>query len=219
MTRAFSPAPVDPELLDRLVDLASRSPSAGKTQGWHLVVLEGADTARFWDVALPDGSDGHEDVRSSFRWQRLLDAPVLMIALADPDAYVERYSEADKARTGLGESVDAWTTPYWTVDASMAVMTLLHAAEDVGLGALFFGVFQREAELRAELGIPTTLQIIGAIALGHPFSDAVAVAGIASSDPSGTSGVVPQSDGSGGAGRSARRRRRRPHEIVHRGGW
>ena len=36
----------------------------------------------------------------------------------------------------------------------MAVMTLLLAAEDVGLGALFFGVFDGEAELRATLGIP-----------------------------------------------------------------
>ena len=31
----------------------ARAPSAGKTQGWHLVVLEGAETARFWDVTLP----------------------------------------------------------------------------------------------------------------------------------------------------------------------
>ena len=31
--------------LDDLVDLAARAPSAGKTQGWHLVVLEGDETA------------------------------------------------------------------------------------------------------------------------------------------------------------------------------
>lgn len=190
MTRAFSTEPVDSDVLDSLVDLASRSPSAGKTQGWHLVVLEGADTARYWNITLPPAK------RDGFRWARLLDAPVLMIALADPEAYVERYGEADKARTGLGASSDAWPTPYWTVDASMAVMTLLHAAEDVGLGALFFGVFQREAEVRAELGIPEPLQTIGAIAMGHPLAE--------STD---------------GSGRSAGRRRRRPDEIIHRGSW
>lgn len=190
MTRAFLADPIDDDTLASLVALAARAPSAGKTQGWHVVVLEGPATARYWDITLP------MPARESFRWTRLLDAPVLMIALADPDAYVERYAEPDKARTGLGESVDAWPTPYWTVDASMAVMTLLHAAEDVGLGALFFGVFQREADVRAELGIPDRLQIIGAIALGHPVPD-----------------TGEQS------GRSAGRGRRTPDEIIHRGRW
>ncbi len=196
MTRAFSPEPVDPAIIDSLVALASRSPSAGKTQGWHVVVLEGADTARYWDITLPT------EKRETFRWTQLVDAPVVMVALADPDAYVDRYAEPDKARTGLGESVDAWPTPYWTIDASMAVMTLLYAAEDVGLGALFFGVFQREDEVRAELGVPDRLQTIGAVAVGHPAPD-----------------LGTDDDGSAGTGRSATRVRRRPDEIIHRGGW
>ena len=55
----------DDRQLDRLVDAASRAPSAGKTQGWHLVVLEGSDTARFWDVTLPpDGQSA--TIRVSF---------------------------------------------------------------------------------------------------------------------------------------------------------
>ena len=139
MTRAFSTDPVDAAVLSSVVDLASRAPSAGKTQGWHLVVLEGDDTAKYWNITLP------AEKRTGFRWTHLLDAPVLMVALADPDAYVDRYAEPDKARTGLGESVQSWPTPYWTIDASMSVMTLLLAAEDAGLGALFFGIFQREA--------------------------------------------------------------------------
>ena len=58
---------------------------------------------------------------------------------------MRRYAEPDKAATGLGRSAAAWPVPYWTVDAAFAVMTLLLAAEDAGLGALFFGVFQGEA--------------------------------------------------------------------------
>lgn len=189
MTRAFSSTPLGEGLLDGLVDLASRAPSAGKTQGWHLVVLEGADTARFWDITLP------AERRATFRWQQLLDAPVIALPFADPQAYVERYAEPDKERTGLGASTDAWPTPYWTVDASMAVMTLLLAAEDAGLGALFFGVFRGEDELRAELDIPGHLQLLGAIALGHP------------------------APGHDEPGRSSARVRRRPDEIIHRGRW
>ena len=194
MTRAFRRDPLPPGTIEHLVDLAARAPSAGKTQGWHLVVLEGADTARFWDITLPP------ERRASFRWQRLLDAPVIALPFADPDAYVARYAEPDKEATGLGEGADAWPTPYWTVDASMALMTLLLAADDAGLGSLLFGVFRGEAELRVALSVPDHLQLLGAVALGHP------------AEPE--AGEQNRSDH--GSGRSAGRRRRTPDEIIHR---
>jgi nitroreductase len=165
MTRTFEAGPVAPALLDELVDLAARAPSAGKTQGWHLVVLEGPLTALFWDATLP------AERRPGFAFPGLLTAPVIAVPVAEPDAYVARYAEADKAATGLGAGPDAWPVPYWTVDASMAVMTFLLAAEQAGLGALFFGVFHGEAELRAALGIDARNEIIGAIALGWPAAD------------------------------------------------
>lgn len=193
MTRAFLPDPVDASVLSDLVDLASRAPSAGKTQGWHLLVLEGDEAQAYWDITLP------VEKRASFRWTHLLDAPVIALPLADPSAYVDRYAEPDKARSGLGEGVDAWPAPYWTIDASMSVMTLLLAAEDVGLGALFFGVFQREAEVRDAFGVPDDLELIGAIALGSPMPDA-----------EGTRD---------GSGRSAPRQRRSADEIIHRSRW
>jgi nitroreductase len=189
MTRAFRPDPIPDALLEELVDLASRAPSAGKTQGWHLVVLAGADTALFWDVTFP------ADERDGFAFPHLLDAPVIALPLADPQAYLDRYSEKDKAGTGLGGSTDAWPAPYWTIDAAMAVQSLLLAAEDAGLGALFFGVFEREAEVRAALGIPARLQLLGALALGYPL------------------------EGARRGGGSAGRRRRPPGEIIHAGGW
>lgn len=191
MTRAFRSTPVDTGVLDNIVDLASRAPSAGKTQGWHLVVLEGDDTARFWDTTLPEAR------RDSFRWQQLLGAPIIALPLADAKAYTDRYSEPDKARTGLGSGPEAWPVPYWTIDASMSVMTILLAAEAAGLGALFFGVFRGERELRRALDIPPGLELLGAIALGHPLD--------VSPTPS--------------SGASAQRSRRRSHEIIHRGRW
>jgi len=193
MTRSFDPDRAVPaELLDHLVDLASRSPSAGKTQGWHLVVLEGEQTAAFWDVTLPP------ERRAGFAWPGLLCAPVLALPLADPQAYVERYAEADKAATGWGEGTDRWSAPYWTIDASMAVMTLLLAAEDAGLGTLFFAVSRNEALLRERLGIPAGLDLLGAVAIGWPAEGGVDAIR---------------------AGRSARRRRRAPDEIIHRNHW
>lgn len=189
MVRAFDPTrPVPPGLVAELVDLASRAPSAGKTQGWHLVVLEGTDADQFWDATLP------LDQRAGFAFPGLLDAPMIALPLADPGAYLARYGEPDKATTGLGRTTAAWPVPYWTVDTAFSVMTLLLAAEDQGVGALFFGVFHGEADLRATLGIPGDLQLLGAIALGWPVG-----------------GQPP--------GRSAARRRRSAQEIIHSGRW
>jgi len=193
MTRAFDGRPIEPDVLADLVDLASRAPSAGKTQGWHLVVLEGADTEQFWGATLPAVR------RDSFRWQHLLTAPVIALPLADSKAYVDRYAEPDKAQTGLGAGAAAWPVPYWTIDTSMAVMTLLLAAEDMGLGALFFGVFRGERELRQQLGIPPGLELLGAIALGYP--------------------AIAPDDAASGPGRSAGRGRRQAPQIIHRGRW
>ena len=193
MTRAFASTPLPDGLLDEVVELAVRAPSAGKSQGWHLVVLEGADTAGFWDITLPPMR------RGLFKWQGLLDAPAILLPFADAKAYTDRYSEPDKAATGLGAGPDAWPVPYWTIDASMSVMTILLAAEDAGLGALFFGVFKGERELRQTLGVPSTLELLGAIALGFPADN---------TDPAGTT-----------KGRSATRPRRTAAEVIHRGRW
>ncbi len=195
MTRSFASTPIEPSALDAMVDLASRAPSAGKAQGWHLVVLEGAETSIFWDSTLPAVR------RDSFRWQQLLSAPVIALPFADSKAYTDRYGEPDKVQTGLGAGPDAWPVPYWTIDASMSVMTLLLAAEDVGLGALFFGVFRSERELRQRLGVPPGLELLGALAIGHPAPRTADNAD--ATDP----------------GRSSGRRRRQPAEIIHRGHW
>lgn len=220
MTRAFDGRPVPSELLVELVELASRAPSAGKSQGWHLIVLEGDETSRFWDITLPTMG------RSAFRWKRLLDAPLIAVPLADPKAYTDRYSEPDKKATGLGAGADAWPAPYWTIDASMSVMTMLLAAEAAGLGALFFGVFRGERQLRRALGIPAFMQVLGAVALGWPLvedaadqrSDPTSPTGL-STDPTSPTGLSTDPTGAGGPGGSATRRRRPPEEIIHRGGW
>ncbi len=187
MVRAFDGRPVAPQVVDGLIDLARRAPSAGNTQPWSFVVLEGEQTARLWDVTLPT------DRRPGFRWQRLIDAPVVVVPLVAPAAYAERYAEDDKAATGLGAGVEAWPVPYWWVDGGMAVHGLLLAAVDAGLGALFYGLFEHEAAALAALGVPDGWRALGAVALGWPAAD----------EP----------------GRSAARPRPPLGSVIHRGAW
>jgi nitroreductase len=187
MVRSFETRPVEREVLDRVLDAARRAPSAGNTQGWVFVVLEGDDTAKFWDVTLPD------ERRETFRWQHLLDAPTIILPLASREAYLARYGEPDKLSTGLADPT-RWPVPYWQIDTAFATMLLLLAAEDEGLGTLFFGVFRNAEKLLASLDVPGGYELIGAVALGYPAD-----------------GDEP--------GRSSERPRRGLDEIVHRGGW
>jgi nitroreductase len=189
MVRTYTDQPVAPDVLDRVLAAARRAPSAGNTQALDLLVLDGpGSTGAYWDVTLPT------ERRSSFRWPGLLRAPVLVIPCVRPGAYVERYAEADKARTGLGDDVAAWTVPYWHVDGGAAVMAMLLAAVGEGLGALLFGQFGHEPAVRAAFAIPDDVAVLGTIALGHPAPD----------EP---------------GGRSATRPRRSLDDIVHRGTW
>jgi nitroreductase len=191
MVRSFAPRPVPPDEVDRLLDMARRAPSAGNTQACAFVVLEGADTARLWDVTLP------AERRASFRWPGLLDAPVVVVPLVRPGAYTDRYGEPDKAATGLGAGLDAWPVPYWWVDGGMVVEALLLAVTDAGLGALFYGLFDHEPAALAALGVPAGWRALGAVALGWPAAP--------------PEGEEP--------GRSAGRARPPLAEALHRGGW
>ena len=160
MSRSFSDQSVDPAVITSCIDLASRAPSAGKSQGWHVLLLENEVTHRYWDIALP------VEMRESFAFPLLLRAPVIAISMCDPTAYLERYSEPDKKATGLGVGRDQWPAPYWTIDASFATMTFLLALEDAKLGALFFA-HSNEQSLRREFNIPDHIEILGTIAIGH----------------------------------------------------
>ena len=188
MVRAFTAEPVPADVLDRILDLAVRVPAAGNTQGLDLVVLEGEQTKRYWDASLP------VERRDGFPWPRLLDAPVLIIPVSSPAAYVARYSEPDKAHSGLGEDEHRWSVPYWYVDSAFAAMVTLLAAVDEGLGAVFFGQFEHEDAIKLALGIPADRRPVGTIALGFAAAEQR-------------------------RSLSAQRGRRPIDQIVHRGGW
>ncbi len=165
MVRSFSGAPVTREVLDDLLGLAVRSPSAGNTSGREFVVLEGPDTHHYWDATTTKRWR-----ETSRRWPGLSKAPVVVVVLVSPDAYMERYSRPDKAQSGLGpESGEAaWPVPYWYFDAGASVMALLLGATDAGLGACFLGNFRGEATLLDALRVAGAWRVSGAVLIGEP---------------------------------------------------
>src|SRR5580698_7096226 len=122
MVRSFSDAPLPPGVVDDLLELAARAPSAGNTNGRAFVVLEGPDqTAHYWNATTTAGWR-----RTSRRYPGMARAPVIVVVLASPGRYMDRYGEEDKASSGLGRGGGeaAWPVPYWFFDSGASVMAL-----------------------------------------------------------------------------------------------
>lgn len=165
MIRRFSDEPVERDVIERIVQDALRSPTAGNTQGTAWVALVGpAETATYWTVA----SDRQWQMRNPERFGGLQRAGAVLLAYSSPDAYVSRYAETDKADPRLGSAPEAWPVPYWHGDAAFGVMAVLLGAVDAGLGACVLGAFRGVDLLSRELGVPAEWQLFCAVALGHP---------------------------------------------------
>lgn len=197
MVRAFTPEPLAPGVADRLLRAANRAPSAGFSQGYSFVVLEGSEqSAPLWDVldqAVAPASAAEAAGRPMMA--AISRAPLVIVPLACKDVYLDRYARADKGWTDRDES--RWPVPYWYIDTGFTALLILLAAIDEGLGAVFFGI-QPEIipEFRRRFGVPEEWMPIGAIAVGHP-------------DPAGDPGPS-----------SARSIARKDlDELVHRGRW
>ncbi|MGA5305732.1 nitroreductase family protein [Nucisporomicrobium flavum] len=185
MVRRYdSGRPIPPEVVDRIVDNGLRAPSAGFSQGWGFLVLDQpADLERFRAAVRP--------AENPDRWFAAnVEAPLLIVALSNKDAYLDRYAQADK---GFTDRSDAWwPAPYWDIDTGFASLLMLLTAVDAGLGACFFGLPAGRVEaFREEFGVPAHFAPIGAISVGY------------SDEPP----------------RDLRDRRRPREEVVHRGHW
>ncbi len=188
MHRAFSTEPIDSDLLDSLLANSLAAPSAGNTAAVEFLVLEGpTQTNRYWDITLAGPK------REKFRWQQLLDAPVLVLVATRPSAYPERYGESDKARASLSVGTEQWSVPFWFVDAGCVIQNLLLGVTNESLGACLFGLFDNEASVAGEFGVPDDFRLVATIAIGHQLPD----------EP----------------GRSSDRPRRQLAEVLHRQDW
>ncbi len=159
MVRNYTDQSVAPDALDRIIDAAVRTPSAGFSQGQRFVVVTDSDTRS----AIAKATGEEEYVEKGFDpW--ISRAPVHIVICSDKQAYVDRYAQPDKS--GLGE----WTVPYWWVDAGASLMAILYAAVDEGLAAGLLGAHAVD-DLRSILGIPSNILIAGIVTLGHPAPD------------------------------------------------
>jgi nitroreductase len=160
MVRRFDQRPVPPEMIDRIVDVGRRAPSAGFAQGLELLVLDTPDSvATFWEVTRdPEFGWDPDDVA--------VGPTVIVLPLPDAGRYVERYSKPDKIEFGMDDAAN-WPVKFWEVDAAMSSMLMLLAAVDEGLGGWFFGITHGERDLLDRFGVPSDLRPIGILGFGY----------------------------------------------------
>ena len=163
MVRNFADKPVDPEVVNRIVELTRHAPSAGFTQGQSFIVVTEPEIKKA--VADTCGEEGY--VRAGFA-PFISKAPVLLIPCTSEAAYHRRYRQPDKLRPD-GTEIE-WPVPYWFMDIGCAVMIALLAAVDEGLVAAYAGSQDLKA-LRSVLNIPEEVTPVGVIPVGYRAPD------------------------------------------------
>jgi nitroreductase len=159
MVRNYTGEPVDRAALDRIVAAGLGGPSAGWSQGVSVVLIE--DPERIGEIARLCGEESYVE-RGFDPW--LSNAGAHIVLCVEPEVYRARYSEPDKSPAAL-EGV-----PWWWVDGGAAMMAILLATVDEGLGAGIHGA-RGMAEVRALLGIPQGVEILCLVTIGHPAPD------------------------------------------------
>jgi nitroreductase/NAD-dependent dihydropyrimidine dehydrogenase PreA subunit len=151
--REFKDRPVAKEILESLLDVARRAPTATNSQKLHWIVVEGKDKLHALAQATVDGMRG-AGVNPAFlqRWEEGYDfvvrgAPTLVAACA-PEEY-------------------AWRKE----DSAIALTFLELAAEARGIGVCWGGYITRCAglyePLRKMLAVPEGFAVCGALMLGE----------------------------------------------------
>ena len=196
MIRAFTGEPLAAGTAERLLKAASRAPSAGFSQGYSFLVLEGKEqSAPLWEMLYEsETSQNATEDASTAQVTALSTAPLVIVPLACKDVYLDRYAQPGKGWTDRDEA--RWPVPYWYIDTGFTALLILLSVVDEGLGAVFFGLPpENMADFRTQYGVPDQWMPIGAIAIGYPDPAA---------DP------VPPARASD---------RKSLDELVHRGHW
>ena len=140
MCRQFLDRDVPQEKLDRILDLASRYPSAGHTEPQEFIVVH--DRRMKEDLA-------HAALDQMFVAQ----APLVIVVISDVRRSARRYGERGVRLFSI-------------IDGAFVAMLILLAEVEEGLGACFVGSFYDE-QVQEVLSLPQDVRPIGIIPIGY----------------------------------------------------
>jgi nitroreductase len=159
--RSYTGERVPRETLERIARAARRGPNAGYSQGLRILVVDDPET-----IGALVQADADEKSRAWF-----VNAAAHYFVLTREQDYHDRYTQPDKLAITSGVEI-VWPVPFWHVDAGAAMMLVMLAALEEGLGSGVYGVtVDDDARVRELLGIPDDLTIVVGITVGHAAED------------------------------------------------
>ena len=139
--RKYQERAVEVEKLRMVLDAARLAPSWKNRQCWRfLVIADAAKKARIVE-AFPEDNPGRK---------ALLQAPLVIVVCAAPE------------ESGVENGID-----YYIADTAIAFEHLCLAAQALGLGTCWMGLFD-ETVLKAAAGVPAEFRVVGVTPLGYP---------------------------------------------------
>jgi nitroreductase len=140
MCREYSDRDVPSDKLDRILDMASRYPSAGHTEPQEFVVVR--DRRVKEDLA-----------RAALDQMFVAQAPLVIVVVSDVRRSARRYGDRGVHFFGI-------------IDGAFVAMLILLAVVNEGLGACFVGSFYDE-EVQEVLRLPQDVRPVGIIPIGY----------------------------------------------------
>lgn len=142
--RQFLQQPIENNKVDAILHAAMSAPSACNKQPWRFIVITQKDTLVKIAQGFPTSHMAKE-------------APLAIAVCGDKSAFLPEES-----------------TDYWVEDTSAASENILLAANALGLGAVWTGIYplhERVEKLRLILHIPETVIPMGLIIIGYPLKE------------------------------------------------
>ena len=169
--RRLKPDPVPDELIDRLIEAATKAPSGGDRQPWAFLVIRDLNSRKKIGEWYLDA------------WNKTYGAIPVADRAKLPGRMSTVYSAAEHLALHMGEApvlilvcAKSILPPGAAYAASShygsifpAVQNLLLAARGLGLGATLTTLHKmHDAELKTLLGIPEKVETVALIPIGHP---------------------------------------------------
>lgn len=154
--RHYTDDPIDDALLNTILNAARRSPTSSNMQAYTFIVVR--DPATKATLAELTGNQRH-----------VAECPVFIACCADINRLERACTLHD---TTLARNTENLLVA--TVDASIAGMSLMTAAESVGLGGVMIGGIRNHPDEVAELlGLPDGVYVVYGMCLGWPATDKI----------------------------------------------
>ncbi|MBW2971388.1 nitroreductase [Candidatus Woesearchaeota archaeon] len=150
--RNFQDKQVPKDIIDEILNAAVMAPSARNTQPWHFTIVEGKDRIYELGKKVTELQKKHAE---EFR----------LISSIIPAKFI--FHGAPLLIIISGKKDYKWLKD----DVNLAVQNMFLAAYSLGIGSCWIGfakVFEKDHNIKNELGIPDDMEIVAPLIFGYP---------------------------------------------------